>query len=940
MERRTFLQLGALTTAAVPFRGWPRNLDHRTTGRNAEDIRRGFSMPPLSGRPFVRWWWNGDRVTSREVLRQLDVLKANGIGGVEINPIKWNGNADPAGIPELAWGSKAWLDVVYTAVTGARDRGMACDMIVGSGWPYGGEFVPRSEQGQIIALGTLDLDGGESIQLSRKELLDSIQPHFAFPYANSEKALFMLRLAPAGMRTFTPGRDLGDGLHQDEITFTVPPGKHVLYYLVKITGFAAVIQGAAGANGPVINHYDQTAVQHYLDHFGETLSSRLGRLNPFFRAFFTDSIELEGANWCSDMFDQFQRRRGYGLEPYFPYILFKTGEMGNRVAGKYGSDFAPPVKEMLDRIRYDFEITKQEIFRERFIQTFVNWCHAQGVKSRMQAYGMDCNALEASMLPDIPECETWIWGPDTPEFTQGDPARNYTNVNKFVSSAAHLNNQRHISCEEMTNTSRIFDISLEKIKVTGDQSNLSGVTHSILHGFNYSPAEIPFPGWIRYGTYFSEKNTWWPYFKLWSAYKTRISYLLGQSEMQADLAVMHPLADLASRFGFQRDPFPRVSYPPYVHRVWEPIHQSGYGCDYITEHILQQAHQSEGLLIYNRRKYRAIVLIEVESMELATAKALKAFADGGGKVIFIAKTPHQSTGLAGAEEQGREIAAISREILSAHPHTAGIVDAPGDDMLRWFEQVSERFTLRPYVTIDRPVYHASQLYYKTEDLDIFYWVNYSTQFPHHFRAKFDSSKTPWIWNAETGERKLYPVNAGGELEITLNPCETQFIVFDKAHQGETYRPPRIADWKKKAIRANWKLDLRHVNGTTREMTLTTLGDLQQNPGMDDFAGTITYRTQLAVDSLPEQTYLDLGRTGDITELWINDKPAGTRWYGIHRYDITSLLRPGNNDIKIKLTTVLGRYTHALKDNKAAREWSQDKVNSPIGLTQDILLLQG
>jgi hypothetical protein len=406
---------------------------------------------------------------------------------------------------------------------------------------------------------------------------------------------------------------------------------------------------------------------------------------------------------------------------------------------------------MLDRIRYDFEATKQEIFRERFIQTFVDWCRSHGVKSRMQAYGMDCNALEASMMPDIPECETWIWGPDIPEFTAGDAARNYTNVNKFVSSAAHLNNQQEISCEEMTNTSQIFNITLERIKVTGDQSNLSGVTHSILHGFNYSPEEVPFPGWIRYGTYFSERNTWWPYFKLWSAYKARISYLLREGVMQADIAIMHPLADLASRYGFQRDPFPQVTYPSYVHRVWEAVHQTGYGCDYITENILQKAHASGGRLIFDRRNYGTIILIEVESMDPATARALKAFADSGGKIIFVSKTPHLSSGLTEADRRGKAIGAISREILSAHPEATGIVDAPGDDLPGWFRQLSGRFSLSPYVEIDQPVYHVSQLFYKTKDLDIFYWVNYSAQFTHRFRAKFNSTKTPWIWEAVTGE---------------------------------------------------------------------------------------------------------------------------------------------------------------------------------------------
>ena len=84
----------------------------------------------------------------------------------------------------------------------------------------------------------------------------------------------------------------------------------MLYYLIKFTGYQSVIQGALGANGPVINHYEKAAVQNYLDGFGAKLTGKLGPLNNYFRAIFTDSIELEGANWCSDMFEQYKQRRG------------------------------------------------------------------------------------------------------------------------------------------------------------------------------------------------------------------------------------------------------------------------------------------------------------------------------------------------------------------------------------------------------------------------------------------------------------------------------------------------------------------------------------------------------------------------------------------------------------------------------------------------------
>lgn len=941
IKRRRFIQLTSLTAASLPLlnitKAGAQPLGSGNSLTAADDTYEMFVNPRNYHKPFVRWWWNGDRVTAKEALRELDIMKEAGIGGVEINPIKWNENADDIGIKELTWGSDEWLDVVEATVKGAKEKDIVCDMIVGSGWPYGGEHVPREEQSQIIILGTKNLQGGKTYSFNKTELINSIEP--PSNYENKVSELFMLRLAPAVMDKFVPGASFDAQVKNDTITIEVPAGKYVLYYLVKVTGFQRVIQGALGARGPVINHYDKTAVENYLNHFGELLTNKLGPLKQYFRAFFTDSIELEGANWCNDMFGQFKARKGYDLEPYFPYILFKVGEMGNAVKEKYGSTFSPALQADINRARYDFLEVKQAIFEERFVGTFVNWCKQHEVKSRMQAYGMDCNAIDASMQLDIPECETWVWVPQIEEFDASEDnfsGRNYTMVNKFVSSAGHFSNKQVISCEEMTNTGQIFSETLERVKITGDQSNLSGVTHSVLHGFNYTPLEAPFPGWLRYGSFFNERNSWWPYFKLWSAYKARMSSLFQNSVMQADIAILHPLADLASKYGFQRDPFPNVSYPKYVHKVWEAVHQNGNGCDYISEHVLQHTTSSDGLLTYDKRSYKALILIEVETLMPETAEAIKRFADAGGKVIFIAKTPHLSSGMVDYKAKSAAIAAISKGILANHPKTAGIVPAPTTDLITWYKKIQQQFQLTPYVAISHTVNHVSQLYYKNGDRDVFYFTNYSAAKHHSFKAGFNTTKTAWVWNAETGERMLYPAK-NGLLNITLGPSESRLIVFDDNKDGQTFEPIDTTGLQPTAVTGPWQLNLLHANGTVSELKLDALTNLQKRADTKDFSGTITYNKTIQLNNVTGKLYLSLGHIYDVSELTVNGQPLGTRWYGEHVYDISKAVHKGANDITIKITTTLGAYTKSLKDNKAAQEWSGGDLYGPTGLDKPVTI---
>ena len=78
----------------------------------SDSLYDGFKNPPAESRPFVRWWWNGNKVEKEELTREIALLKEKGFGGVEINPI-----AFPAHAPEIGVESKVWMgdDIVRNA---------------------------------------------------------------------------------------------------------------------------------------------------------------------------------------------------------------------------------------------------------------------------------------------------------------------------------------------------------------------------------------------------------------------------------------------------------------------------------------------------------------------------------------------------------------------------------------------------------------------------------------------------------------------------------------------------------------------------------------------------------------------------------------------------------------------------------------------------------
>lgn len=906
----------------------PKNLD---MPESKESLFKLFKNPPNTSKPFFRWWWNGNLIEKEEIIRQLEIFKEAGIGGVEINPIRFPGQ-DKLGIQELTWLSKEWLQMVKFAVEEAKKRDIICDVIVGSGWPFGGEFLEKDEQNQILSINVnrYKLVGPATVRFSKKELLDRVVGSNA-----GYKELYSVRMVPSYMEKFDEGIDLTDQFEDDILNIEVPYYvDQDLYVIAKITGRQSVTRGAPGASGPVLNHYNESAVSKYLNRMSDALALEFNDLGSAFRSMFCDSMELGGHNWCDDMLEEFEKRRGYSLNPYIPFVLEYNGHEGNPV----GAKLAGSALEEVNRVRYDYVITKQELFTERFLITFHNWCNANNVKSRVQAYGIGYHPLEASMIVDIPENETWLGNHNGLKDHHG-----FTSVNKFVASGSKFAGKKLVSCEEITNISQVFFASLEMIKIIGDQSNVSGVNHSILHGYNYSPARSEFPGWIQFGTYFSERNTWWPFFKNWTMYKARISYLFQTANSRSDIALLHPLADKWSKYGAQFQPAFGWGerYPWYEYDLWYSIHQNGNTCDYISEKIIIDSEIKDGELVYNKQAYQTLILMEVESIKPETAMMLFKFAEAGGKLIFIKNAPHKSPGLKNHKENDVVVNQEIKRIIRNFPSTCKVVEAPEKDLLTWYQQVQSEFNIVPPVKISHPSYDVSQVQYSYEDKEIYFFINSSRSKTHQFQAEFRTgNKTPWIWNPESGERNLYPFNGKMNLlNIELSPAESKIIVFDNEKKGNLLSLKKVNKSSAFPIDGEWNVEFHHINGTHTNQTFYGLFDLKNNPDYKNFAGNAIYTKTIKLEDVSSFEFIDLGKVHGVSELFINNVHLGTKWYGEHLYNCQKLLKRGENVIKISITTIVGNYCKSLEGNTTCQNWTKNQSFESMGLIGPVVLYE-
>ncbi len=920
------------------------------TASDADDLFRGFVDPPANARPFMRWWWNGNRVTAGEITRQLDVLHAAGVGGVEINPIGLPGGADPADTRALTWLSREWNELVALASREAKERGMLTDLIVGSGWPFGGEFLKEDEKIERVIINRLRCSGGTDFDEDEASLVQKALAAQARPEKGSSiNRLFFASLVPVQISGLANVIDLSDRLHAGKgLQVRIPEGEYELVYGILQHGYRHVMFGTPGAAGPVMNHYDAKVTREYLERLDKIAADSGHPLHDMFRSLFCDSIELAGANWTPGFAEMFQKKYGYRIEPYYPFVFYdpQTGYAGADPAGQFSDE--------IHRVRYDYNSLLVEVFLNNFVHTFAEFCHEKGVESRYQSYGTPflMGMLKGAMIPDIPESNGWM----RPEFIGVEKwgwsqPHGYLVWNLYTASGAHLAGKKEVSCEAMTNTMAVFKTSLEDIKRQDDMNFITGMNHAVLHGYNYSPVDAPFPGWVRFGTYFSERNPWWPWFSKWTTYNARLSHVFQQSQPVKDIAVLAPEGDLWSERGLVRMPF-HVT-PWYCNRLWESLSQAGSSCDYVNEEIIRGATKRSGRLEFGPMSYQAIVLCQVHSLAPETAQALHDFVAAGGRLALVDGVPFRSLSRDDGARGDKTVRETFNALRKDYPDRCFAVDAPAkeDVLLSWTDDLLRK------LAIDRDVelYSASpdvfQIRARHDTADLFFFVNSRRTQPAKIKARFPTgTKSAWIWSPETGTRERVALTKGAsanELEFELQGLESRLLVFapDSTNgnpvslQIASTRPVNSHEYTRSAIAGPWQVSFHHVDGRIFTRSFDRLREFgtTEDEELRTFAGVVTYETSF--NAGPSQKWLQLPELhGGVTEVYVNDRLVGTNWYGPARYAIDGVVRNGQNRLKLVHATVLANYCHSLKDNQTAQIWTKDFKNIPLGIDGDVVLV--
>jgi hypothetical protein len=173
-----------------------------------------------------------------------------------------------------------------------------------------------------------------------------------------------------------------------------------------------------------------------------------------------------------------------------------------------------------------------------------------------------------------------------------------------------------------------------------------------------------------------------------------------------------------------------------------------------------------------------------------------------------------------------------------------------------------------------------------------------------------TGKEPELWYAETGksEPTSYHI-ADGRTTVPLHfePWGTVFVVFRKPARASSLTLPKPAETQLATVDGRWSVTFQPGRGAPTSVTLDKLVSWSdsQDKGVKYFSGTGTYtRTiQASADWFKPgaKLWIDLGEVKNLAEVTVNGKSVGIVWHAPYRVDVTGALKPGANQITIKVT---------------------------------------
>ena len=879
---------------------------------NSEEVYRrleeGFNNPPVSARPKNYWWWMNGYTDSATMIKELEDMKAAGIGGLDLFEIgagSWyNDGVIPAGPAFL---SEESLRDIKIAVNKATELGLEVGFNTASSWNAGGNWIPPKYAAKSLYFSEIKVNGPKSINqmLPFPDILKQAGRWGQnIEFGDDGKPVFYEEVAvlayPAGEQDIIDTADIKIlsshfNLSEKTLSWDVPEGEWIITrYLVSNSG-EPVKNPSPNSVGPIIDHYDPEATAFHFNYIAEKLQSVLGDISKTaINYFYLASYEAKGLTWTVTLPEMFKEHHGYELYKFLPIV---SGKQINS-------------EEFTNAFRYDYNHTISELMINNHYRKGREVCKKYGLNLASEAGGpglplhnVPVDAIKALGSLDQPRGEFW----KREEVHLDEDGIDIMWLVKEIAAASHIY-QRKIVEEEAFTSLYQWQYGPKDFKALADRAFCEGMNRVVVHGASHSPDEFGYPGIVYFaGTHYNNKRAWYPMVRAFNDYMARISWILQETDFQAD--VLYYYGDRA---------------PNYV-RPKNTVFTAGDGFDYEvinTEILLRDLYVEDGLLkLPYGVSFKMLALSDEETVNPEVLEKLKELAAQGA--VIIGPKPKGAPGLHKKD--------ITAEIENTWQSAGSSQPDYGNGKI-WSgvtpQQALQHLKVKPVFTYEG-IENAPLdfIHYAKGGTDFFLLRNTTVENTAKTCSFRVSGKAAEIWDPVTG--KIIPLNSfkqndnHTEMVLAFEPEQSYFVVFSEAgskalRPGDKQEVNHLSDGKLIAgetgkrlidLSEDWQVHFDENWGGPANASFSELISWTERneEGIKYYSGIGSYEKEFSFSKNEvgqnDLVFLELEEIEKTAKIWVNDKEVGILWSKPYRLDISEFLNDGTNNLRIDVANV-------------------------------------
>lgn len=563
-----------------------------------------FKNPPAKFRGAPFWAWN-TKLEKDELLRQIDIFKAMGIGGFHIHC--------RSGL-ETEYLGEEYMELVGACNEKAKKEEMLCYLYDEDRWPSGsgGGLVTkdRKYRARYLSFGPADVNENDSIPTNSEDIAGRQEGD-----GKSVIARFAVTLK--------------DGFLQEykrlQASETAPGGTAVWEATLVIAEDNPWFNNQAYVNTldkKAIERFIEVTHEKYYEKFGDDFGTAIPSIftdEPQFTHKQTLKFSTDRTNIALPFTDDFEETYksvyGESIIDHLPELVWELPD------------------DKISAARYNYHDHVAERFSSAFADTVGNWCKAHNIK--LTGHMMEEPTLQ-SQTAALGETMRSYRSFDVPGIDMLCDWREYTTA-KQAQSAAHQYGRTGVLSELYGVTNWDFDFRNHKLQ--GDWQAALGVTLRVHHLTWVSmngEAKRDYPASIGY------QSPWYKEYSYIEDHFARLNSALTRGKAEVRVGVIHPVESYWLYYGpNDKTAGRKKELDDNFYAITNWLLFGLVDFDFIAESLLpsQAPKAYDGKLAVGEMEYETIIVPNCITLRSTTLQQLKAFKKAGGRLVFTGETP-------------------------------------------------------------------------------------------------------------------------------------------------------------------------------------------------------------------------------------------------------------------------------------------------------------